>query len=87
MSSLVEEIDAYYEAKKPYTQLLKDALTSSKPREQPEEDPIPSTSNDDMEFSGLPNMEKANAEIKALLEKMEAARVTDSHGEKHAPKK
>lgn len=86
MSNLLEEIDAYYEAKKSYTEMLKSVLATNTSEEQPEQDPIPQ-SEDDMQDGGSANLEEANAEIRELLDRLEASRIAEEPEEKAVAKK
>ena len=81
--NLTELINNYYAAKKPYTQMLQEAHASPSPTESsPETDKANETLQSPPEplFSLSPAIPKD--EMKALLQKLEAAKIGHMQGDK-----
>jgi len=76
--TLEDQIDSYYKARKPYTKLMNEMLTSEALDEQLQLDLVPTKETGSMQRDRRADVQIANAEIKALLGKLEAARIKDS---------
>lgn len=84
-SNLIDLINEYYEAKKPYNQQLRDSRTDP-PSQSSSPETNSSTSHDTQEpqFSLSPRL--PNAEITDLLKKLEAAKIEYAQADKSTVK-
>ncbi len=82
MSSLMDEINAYYEARKPYTEMLRNLPASGTSEGDPLQDQNSTKATDNVQQEWFADLQTPNAEIKALLEKLEASRIADPKPEK-----
>ncbi|CAF9942419.1 hypothetical protein IMSHALPRED_003669 [Imshaugia aleurites] len=90
-SNIVELINEYYEARKPYTQMLREAHanlpsknSSSKAHTSTAESSDTVQSQQEPQFSMSPKI--PHDEIREVLEKLEAARIEYAPGEKSTGK-
>ena len=86
-SNLIDLVNEYYEAKKPYNQLLRDARTDPPSQSSsPETNTSTTESHDTQEpqFSISPRI--PNAEITAVLKKLEAAKIECAQADKSTVK-
>ena len=82
-SKLIEAIDAYYEAKKPYTALLREVQASSISVEK-SQDPRPSSKqSSDKDQEGSSNVDAPSDEVQEMLEKLRAARLSHSESDQN----
>ena len=79
-SELIDLINEYYEAKKPYNQLLRDAHTDPAPQPSAPETNTSTTESQEPQFSISPRI--PNAEITDVLKKLEAFKIEYARGDK-----
>lgn len=90
-SNLVELVNEYYEARKPYTQMLREAHASlPSQNSSPETNPSTTQSSDVVKSQQEPQFSIApripHDEIKDVLEKLEAAKIEHAQGDKSTGK-